>query len=89
MVINISKEEIIRQAKVAPWIVKPEDAENLILEVINVRTANFNKEIGKYECGADLKMTFPNGGTNNLPITFTSELADDGKNYYVSVNGLR
>lgn len=56
-------------------------------DVINIRTTNFNKEIGKYECAADLKTTNKEGEKIN-PITYTSELVDGGKDFYVSVSGL-
>lgn len=87
LVIEISKEEINKQLKMLYDPKTVEIMNQAVLEVVNVRTTNFNKETGTYECAADLKITGTKG-TNNLPITYISELADGGKNFYVSVKGL-
>lgn len=87
MVIQIAKNELIEQMGRAFGPDAAEATKKLALEVINVRTTNFNQEIGKYECTADLKMT-GEGKNESLPITYTSELVDNGKNFYVRIYGL-
>lgn len=53
----------------------------------NVRTTNINKDIGKFECAADLVLNH-NSEESKIPITYSSELSDGGKNFYVTVFGL-
>ena len=64
-----------------------EKIETLELSVENIRTKNVNEKVGSFECAADFKITGP-GGSSSLPITYTSELANDGDEFYVNVYGL-
>lgn len=87
LVIQIARDELVTQMGRSFGTVAAEETKKIGLDVINVRTTNFNKEVGKYECAADLEMT-GEGKTSSLPITYTSELADGGKKHFVSVYGL-
>jgi len=62
-------------------------ADSLTLSLENIRTKDVNEKVGSFECAADLKMTGP-GGSESAPITYTSELANDGDEFYVNVYGL-
>jgi ribosomal protein RSM22 (predicted rRNA methylase) len=86
MVIEISKGEILKQLR--DVISNAEEVvSELTLSVEAVRTSNFNKDTGKYECAADLLVHWPKKDTRT-PIIYTSELVDDGESFYVSVYGL-
>ena len=66
----------------------PDDKAKLTL--LNTRTTNIVKEIGKYECSAEFTAEKITGGpsTGLLPkkeITYTSELTDNGKKHFVTV----
>jgi len=60
---------------------------DLKIRLLNIRTKKFDKETGSYECAADLEMEME-GKSVSSPITYTSELVDDGDNFYVTVYGL-
>jgi hypothetical protein len=62
-------------------------SQELSYNMENVRISHFVKEIGKYECAADL-IVKKKERTSKMPINYTSELSDGGKNFYVSVSGL-
>ena len=54
-----------------------------------IRTQSTNKETGAHTCAAQLGITATtNGVTNELPITYTVEVADNGEEFYVNVFGL-
>lgn len=54
-----------------------------------IRTQSTDDETGAHECAAELYIKASNtGDTNTLPITYTVELTDDGKEIYVNVFGL-
>ncbi len=54
-----------------------------------IRTTNTNEQTGAYECAAELSIITSNTGqANEIPITYTVEMADNGKEFYVSVLGL-
>ena len=54
-----------------------------------IRTTNTNEQTGAHECAAQLAVKASNTGeTNQLPITYTVEMTDDGKEFYVNVFGL-
>ncbi len=57
------------------------------IRLLNIRTKKFDKEAGSYECAADLEMEM-NGKSVSSPITYTTELVEDGDNFYVTVYGL-
>lgn len=57
------------------------------LRLVNIRTTAMDEKLGKYTCAADLEATGP-GGSKKVPIQYTSELADGGKRFYVTVYGL-
>ncbi len=58
-------------------------------KVTAIRTTNTHEKTGAHECAAQLGITASNTGmTNELPITYTVELTDDKKEFYVTVYGL-
>lgn len=58
-------------------------------KVSAIRTTNVNEKTGAYECAAQLTVTASNTGqSSDLPITYTVELTDDKKEFYVTVYGL-
>jgi len=59
----------------------------LSLKLVDIRTTNIDEKLGKHTCAADIEATGP-GGSKRLPIQYTSELADGGKRFYVTVYGL-
>jgi len=75
-VIQISEEKIGKEAM-----------KGISLKLANIRTTGLDEKIGKYACAADLEIAGP-GGSKRLPIQYTSELADGGKRFYVTVYGL-
>jgi len=62
-------------------------AESIDLTLENIITKDINEKVGSFKCAADLKMT-GTGGSKSIPITYTSELANDGDDFYVNVYGL-
>ena len=80
LVIEIANEEIVKS-------IGQSNAEKIKLSVESIRTTDKNEKVGSFECAADLKVEGPNG-SNSAPITYTSELADGGDNFYVQVYGL-
>ena len=66
----------------------PDDKAKLTL--LNTRTTNRVKDIGKYECAAEFTAEKIKGGSSaelltKKEITYTSELADNGKKHFVTV----
>lgn len=61
-------------------------SDKLEIEIKNIRTASFDKETGSYTCNASMyfnnKMTSLKG---TLPLTYKTELLDNGKEFYVSI----
>lgn len=57
------------------------------LSVDNVRTTAHQSSPDVYQCAADLGM---NNGANStsIPVTYSVQQTDDGKQVYVSVSGL-
>lgn len=54
----------------------------------SIRTKDFNKNVGTYECAADLVFVIK-GEKTKAPITYSSELsADDADRFIVEVRGL-
>jgi len=80
LVIEIANKELVKS-------LGEEKTKSIKLSVETIRTKKVNKEVGSFECAADLKIEGPNG-SNSLPITYTSELTDDGDSFYVNVFGL-
>ncbi|WP_457642241.1 hypothetical protein [Persephonella sp.] len=63
--------------------------DKLDFKVENVRTIEYQKEIDKYSCKADLIIkNKENNQSKNFPITYTVQKTDDGKKFYVEVYGL-
>lgn len=61
----------------------------LKMTVESIRVKNFDKNIGTYQCAAILKVTI-NDEMKELPISYTSELAQDKKDaFFVEVYGLK
>jgi hypothetical protein len=80
LVIQIAKGEFVKS-------LGKKSADSLTLSLENIRTKDVNEKVGSFECAADLKMKGP-GGSESAPITYTSELANDGDDFYVNVYGL-
>ncbi len=54
-----------------------------------IRTTSTNEQTGAHECAAQLGITASNTGqTNEIPITYTVEMTDNGEEFYVNVYGL-
>jgi hypothetical protein len=54
-----------------------------------IRTTSTNEQTGAHQCAAQLGITASNTGqTNEIPITYTVEMTDTGKEFYVTVFGL-
>lgn len=92
LVVNISEKQIKRQfdqlrnSQMAGMV--PQDADNIQLAVINVRTIKHDSSLDAYSCSADLKMTLPEK-TNELPITYNIQRTDDSDGqFYINVFGL-
>ncbi|MGC0836969.1 hypothetical protein [Pantoea agglomerans] len=92
LVVNISEKQIKRQfdqlrnSQMAGMV--PQDADNIQLAVINVRTVKHDSSLDAYSCSADLKMTLPEK-TNELPITYNIQRTDDSDGqFYINVFGL-
>ena len=79
-VIRIAKQKITSQNG-------PDALNGITLNVVNIRTTDTNEKLGSYACAADFDIT-GRGISKRLPIRYTSELADGGKNFYVTVYGL-
>ena len=57
--------------------------------VTAIRTKDTNEKTGAHECAAQLGITASSTGqTKEIPITYTVEMADNGKEFYVNVFGL-
>lgn len=92
LVVNISEKQIKRQfdqlrnSQMAGMV--PQDADNIQLAVINVRTVKHDSSLDAYSCSADFKMTLPEK-TNELPITYNIQRTDDSDGqFYINVFGL-
>ncbi len=58
-------------------------------DVDAIRTTATNDKTGAHECAAELSITASNTGqTNKVAITYTVEMTDNGKEFYVNVSGL-
>lgn len=92
LVVDISQKQIkkqfdqLRNSQMAEMV--PKDADNIRLDVINVRTIKHDSSLDTYSCSADLKMTLPEK-TNELPIKYNIQETDgnNGK-FYINVFGL-
>ncbi|ELI8044525.1 hypothetical protein RSG19_001573 [Yersinia enterocolitica] len=92
LVVDISQNQIkkqfdqLRNSQMSGMV--PKDADNIKLDVINVRTIKHDSSLDAYSCSADLKMTLPEK-TNELPITYNIQKTDanDGQ-FYINVFGL-
>lgn len=60
---------------------------SISLKLVDIRTTAMDEKLGKYTCAADLEIT-GSGGSKKLPVQYTSELTDGGKQFYVTVYGL-
>jgi hypothetical protein len=92
LVVDISQKQIkkqfdqLRNSQMSEMV--PKDADNIRLEVINVRTIKYDSSLDAYSCSADLKMTLPEK-KNELPITYNIQKTDDNNGqYYINVFGL-
>lgn len=80
LVVNIAKDELIKQ-------IGQEPTNLLNLAVTAIRTTETNSKTGAHQCAGQLEISGP-GGTNAVPITYTVEMTDDGKQFFVNVFGL-
>ncbi|EMA9490383.1 TPA: hypothetical protein U5E00_004330 [Yersinia enterocolitica] len=92
LVVDISKKQIkkqfdqLRNSQMSGMV--PKDADNIKLDVINVRTVMHDSSLDTYTCSADLKMTLPEKA-NELPITYNIQKTDDSNGqFYINVFGL-
>ena len=92
LVVDISKKQIkkqfdqLRNSQMSGMV--PKDADNIKLDVINVRTIKHDSSLDAYSCSADLKMTLPEK-TNELPIKYNIQKTDDSNGqFYINVFGL-
>jgi hypothetical protein len=64
----------------------PSASDKLEIVVNDIRTSSFDKETGSYTCNASM---YFNNKTINLqrtvPITYKTEILDNGKEFYVSI----
>jgi len=67
--------------------VDPDAFKKISLRLVNIRTTAMDERLGKYTCAADLEAVGP-AGSKQIPIRYTSELADGGKRFYITVYGL-
>lgn len=57
--------------------------------VTAIRTKDTSEKTGAHECAAQLGITASSTGqTREIPITYTVEMTDNGKEFYVNVFGL-
>jgi hypothetical protein len=64
--------------------------DNLNLELTNIRVSSYTKEIDKYECAAEITVFYEvDTKLSTLPIVYTSQMTEDGENFYVEVFGLK
>ncbi|NAW69445.1 hypothetical protein CAG54_12955 [Vibrio sp. V27_P1S3P104] len=55
-----------------------------------IRTTDKNDKTGAFECAAQLEIHARNtGNSSEIPITYTVEMTDNGKEFYVNVYGLK
>ncbi len=80
LVIDITKDEL-RDQKMAAVI------DQIKIKVESVRTREHDEKRDTYSCAAELSFE-GKGGKNSIPITYTIESTDDGKEFYVNVFGL-
>ncbi|MEI6895600.1 MAG: DUF2628 domain-containing protein [Colwellia sp.] len=80
VVISISEDELIRT-------LGAEVAESISISVNAIRTTATNEQTGEYECAAQLFIRGPEA-TNDIPITYTIEMTNNGEEFYVNVFGL-
>ena len=82
LVINIAKEQFIKSGFTNLL-------DKLEFKIENVRTIEYQKDIDRYTCKADLILiNKENHKTSSLPITYTVQKTDDGNKFYVEVYGL-
>jgi hypothetical protein len=81
LVIQITKDKIVENFG-------QQVADSLELRLDNIRTQNKDNKTGMCLCAAEITSVGPNG-SNNIPITYKSELIDgNDEKFYVTVFGL-
>ena len=80
-----------RTVALVKQIATDEKGEFYSFEVDAIRTTSTNEQTGTHECAAQLEVSYSEDGTpaSEIPITYTVELTDDGKQIYVGVLGLK
>lgn len=63
------------------------DSTAINYSVETIRVSEENSETGSYSCRANL-VAKAHGASSEVPIAYTSELANDGDDFYVEVYGL-
>ena len=82
LVLSIVKEEMEKQ-------IGKEIADLLRYKLSSIRTTDTHQKTGAYSCSAQLEMHgIKTGKTNMLPITYTIEKTDNGREFFISVYGL-
>jgi hypothetical protein len=78
--------EIVEE-QIAPQLYEDKELNSLIYSLDVIRTTDFNKNIGKYSCAADLIVKNRKDGkkVDDIDITYTVENASGGQ-YYVTVS---
>lgn len=59
------------------------------VEIKNIRTTGKDKDVGISQCAADVDLGYSSGANYTKPITYTTQLTDDGNNIYVNIWGLQ
>ena len=80
LVIEISNGELAKS-------IGQEGANKIKLSVEAIRTTDTNEKTGAHSCAANLAFSGPKGN-DSIPITYTVEMTDNGKEFYVNVFGL-
>ena len=82
LVIHIAHDEMAK-------LYGQEKAKQIEMELSAIRTTDQNEKTGKYSCAAELIFKGPSGEElEKGAITYTSEITDDGDNFYANVYGL-
>ncbi|NGZ15670.1 hypothetical protein HGG78_18345 [Vibrio aestuarianus] len=82
LVKEIANDEMINQ-------LGAEAAKIFSYSVNAIRTTDENDKTGAFECAAQLDIhASTTGQSNEIPITYTVEMTDDGEQFYVNVYGL-
>lgn len=65
------------------------DYENIVFTLEDIRTVKQNKELGNYECKANLSARKDSDSEAKIEITYTSESTNGGKDSYIQVGAIK